>query len=430
MSNLKLAKTAKCDKPIQMLPYVLNFLTVNFVFWTVHLHNWWRFFGVPSMKPDFADLRAYTASVTCSQLGIDYLEINCDPWGRKIGLLEVYVPILKFLNLNESRTFIIGQTFQISLFISIYVIAYTLRLDLRKPKNASLMLITLLSPPVALLIERGNFEIFLFVFFTIAIFLIQANRKISAYLIIAFLSILKLYPIFFLILMLANRRIKNTKFQLFFGLLVSILSIMTMFYLLWGKLDNLLANSVSNGFWRTFGVTAIPRICVKGLNEMGVLNLNIDLNSSQYRLIGFLIFAILILVFSHLRSKGKTFGPNLSFLIEEKSFRSILVIFSVCMIFLSYFLISSFDYRMVYLIPLFLIGISQGIGEKKSAIRTYFTYGIPIVMWCQLFIWSSVFAQIPIFFAMAILIVNLAPTLKNDYFIGSRIKSFPGFNNL
>jgi hypothetical protein len=85
---------------------------------------------------------------------------------------------------------------------------------------------------------------------------------------------------------------------------------------------------------------------------------------------------------------------------------------------------------MVYLIPLFLIGLSQGERESKGAVLIYFAYGIPIVMWCQLFIWSSVFAQIPIIFTMATLIVNLATTLKNDYFIGSRIKKFPGFNNL
>jgi hypothetical protein len=414
-----LDKTVTNDKQIQIVPYVFNFFSVNLMYWIISAQDWWRLLRVPSMKPDFADLRAYTAPVTCSQLGIDYLETNCDPWGRKIGLLEVYVPMLQFLNLNESRTFIIGQTFQILLFISIYVIAYKLKLDLRKPKNASLMIITLLSPPVALLIERGNFEIILFVFFTIAIFLVQANRKISAYFILGFLSILKLYPVFFLMVLLANRRIRNTKFQLFFGLFIFGLSTITMSYLLWGKLDDLLANSVSNTFWRTFGVTVIPRIGIKALDEIDVFYFDLNLNSSQYRLIGFLIFAMLILVFSYLRSKGKTFGPNLSFLIEENSFRSILVIFSVCMVFLSYFLISSFDYRMVYLIPLFLIGISQGMGEKKSAIRTYFAYGVPIVMWCQLSIWSTVLTQIPIIFSMAILMINMASTLISDY-LGSR----------
>ena len=425
-----LDKTVTNNKPIQIVPYLVNFFVVNLMYWVIRAQDWWHYFGFFPMKPDFADLRAYTAQVTCSQLGINYLETNCDPWGRKIGLLEVYVPMLQFLNLNESRTFIIGQTFQILLFISIYVIAYRLKLDLKRLRIASLMIVALLSPPMAFLIERGQFEIILFVLFILAIFLIQSNKKNLAYLILGFLSLLKLYPIFFLILLLANRRIRNTKFQLFFGLLVSILSIMTMFYLLWGRLDNLLANSVSNGFWRTFGVTVIPRIGFKALDEIQVLYFDLNLNSSQYRLIGLLIFLAMVLILVYLRSKGKVFGPHLTNIIEEESIRSIFLIFSLCMVFLSYLLISSFDYRMVYLIPLFLIGLSQGERESKGAVLIYFAYGIPIVMWCQLFIWSSVFAQIPIIFTMATLIVNLATTLKNDYFIGSRIKKFPGFNNL
>jgi len=230
--------------------------------------------------------------------------------------------------------------------------------------------------------------------------------------------------------LLANRRIRNTKFQLFFGLFIFGLSTITMSYLLWGKLDDLLANSVSAGFSRTFGITAIPRVIVKALDETKVLNIDRELNSSQYRLIGVLIFLIIILTLTYLRSKGKGFGPNLTSFIEEESLRSIVLLFSLCMVFLSYMLISSFDYRMIYLIPLFLIGLSQDAGKKKSAITVYFAYGIPIVMWCQIFIWSSVLAQVPIILSLAIIIFHVSPIYLFDHVSSGWVKRLSRFSRL
>jgi len=429
MNNLNPKKIINKKKRVQLVPYIFNFIVVNCVYWIVSVQNWWHYFGFSPMKPTFADLRAYTAQVTCSQIGVNYLETNCDPWGRKIGLLEVYVPILEFFNLNESRTNIVGYTFEILLFISIYLTAYALKLNLRDPQNALLMIITLLSPPIALLIERGQFEIVLFAFFILAIFLFYANRKILSYFVLGFLAILKLYPIFFLIILFTNRKFKNTKFQLFSALLICLASTSIMFYVLWGKLDGLLANSVSNGFWRTFGVSAIPRICVKVLTYMQVFHVNIVLNSSQFRSIGILIFLSVLLFLYHSRRKGIVYGPNLSNVLEEKSLRALILLFSLSLIFLSYLLISSFDYRMVYLIPLFLLGLSQGAREKNSSMTTYFTYGIPIVMWCQLFIWSSILAQVPIIFAIASLVINAIPILLPNYLNIGWIKKFTKINN-
>ena len=127
----------------QIILYVSHFLIVNAIFWGVRILNWWHFFGFPPMNPDFADIRAFTAQVTCAQKGIDYFETNCDPWNRGIGSLSVYVPILKLFNLNESRTGLLGNTFQVVLFLSIYMVAYAIKLDLSKLKNGILMLFVL-----------------------------------------------------------------------------------------------------------------------------------------------------------------------------------------------------------------------------------------------------------------------------------------------
>ena len=410
-------------------PYVGNFVAVNVILWIIRAQNWWHFLGFPPMKPEFADLRAYTAQVTCAQHGINYLVTNCDPWGRKIGQLEIYVPILKFLNLNEARTNIVGNTFQVLLFISIYAAAYALQLDLRKPRNAFLMILILISPPFALLIERGQFEIILFVLIILAAFIIHRNRKIFAYLILGFLSIFKFYPIILLTFLLASRRIRNTKLQLFIGFFVFLVATGTIFYSVWGQIDSMQANSLSAGFWRTFGITVLPYLGVKALNGLHIFNYQFHIDLIQSHSIGMLIFVVAILILFYLRSQGKVFGPNLSALIEEGSLSSIFLLFSLCMVCISYFVVSSYDYRMIYMLPLFLLGLSQDNGERKNRLTIYFAYGIPFVMWCQVFIWTSALAQIPILVSMAMILFNVGPLLLSDYVGGNWAKRLGIFRN-
>lgn len=421
--------TMKKAGQIHFMSYAGHFLAVNVVFWIIRAQNWWHFFGFPPMKPDFSDLRAYTAQVTCAQNGINYLVTNCDPWGRKIGQLEIYVPILKFLNLNEARTNIVGNTFQVLLFISIYAAAYVLQLDLRKPKNAVLMILVLISPPFALLIERGQFEIILFGLIIFAVFIIHRDRKIFAYLILGFLSIFKFYPIILLTFLLASRRIRNTKFQLFFGFLVFLVATGTIIYSVWGQLDSMQANSLSTGFWRTFGITVLPYLGVKAVNGLHVFNYQFHIDLIQSHSIGMLIFVVVILILFYLRSQGKVFGPNLTSLIEEGTARSMILLFSLCMVCISYFVVSSYDYRMVYVVPLFLIGLSQDKGEKRNRLTIYFAYGIPLIMWCQVFIWTSAFAQIPIIVSMAMILFNTGPLLLSDYVRPNWAKRLGTFRN-
>ena len=146
-----------------MTPYLVNFLAVNIFYWIVRFENWWQFFGFRPMTPDFADLRAYTSAVSCSQQGINYLVENCDPWGRKIGLLNIYVPILKFFNFNEDYTSLIGNSMQVLLFLTVFLLAYVLHINLGKLRNCILIFILLVSPPIALLVAQGQLEIILFV---------------------------------------------------------------------------------------------------------------------------------------------------------------------------------------------------------------------------------------------------------------------------
>lgn len=407
---------------IRVLPYLSHFIVVNVIFWGVRALNWWHFFNFGPMKPDFADLRAYTSQVTCAQKGIDYLEINCDPWDRSIGLLGVYVPLLKFFNMNESRTAVLGNSFQLALFLSIYAVAYALKLDLGKLKNAILLLLAMTSPPIAIAVERGQFEIVILVLTILAGFLLYAKKQYFVYLIFGFLSVIKIYPVIVLTLLLANRSIKKSIRQLLFGFIVLIISSVIIFSAISAQADNLPTSALSVGFFRTFGVTVLPYISVKFLKDTEFLSANFNFSLMQAHTLGMFFTFFVILIFCFLRIRKKVFGPNLTPLIEEKSLRSMFILLSLSMVYICYFIVSSYDYRMIYLLPLFLVGLAEDDGKKKSKLTNYFVYGIIFVMWSQVNVWTSVLAQFPILVALILVLFNIGPVLQSHYAIPLWIK--------
>ena len=400
---------------IRVLPYLSHFVVVNAIFWGVRVLDWWHFFNFGPMKPDYADLRAYTSQVTCAQKGIDYLEINCDPWERSIGLLGVYVPLLKFFNLNESRTAVLGNAFQVLLFLSIYAVAYALKLDLSKLKNIILLLLVMTSPPIAIAVERGQFEIVILVLTILAGFLLYAKKQYFVYLIFGFASVLKIYPIIVLALLLANRSIKKSPRQLLFGFIVFVSSSVMIFSAINAQTDNLLASARSVGFDRTFGVTMLPYLSVRFLQGAALLSSNFSFSLMHAHALGMFFTFFLILIIYFLRIKKKVFGPNLTQLIEEKSLRSMFILFSLSMVYICYFVVSSYDYKMIYLLPLFLVGLAEDHGEKKGKLTNYFVYGIIFVMWSQVFIWTSALSQILILVTLILVLFNIGPVLQSHY---------------
>ena len=412
---------------IRVLPYLSHFVAVNAIFWGVRVLNWWHFFNFGPMKPDFADLRAYTSQVTCAQKGIDYLEINCDPWGRGIGLLGVYVPLLKFFDLNESRTAIVGNAFQVLLFLSIYAVAYALKLDLSKFKNAILLLLAMTSPPIAIAVERGQFEIIILVLSILAGFLLYAKKQYFVYLIFGFLSVLKIYPIIVLTLLLANRSIKKSIRQLLFGFIVFVISSVMIFSAINAQANNLPNNWRSHGFFRTFGVTVLPYLSVKFLQDTELLSANFSFSLMQAHALGMFFTFFLMLIIYFLRINKKVFGPNLTPLIEEKSLRSMFILLSLSMVYICYFVVSSYDYRMIYLLPLFLVGLATDDGKKKSELTNYFVYGIIFVMWSQVFIWTSALSQVLIFVTLILVLFNIGSVLQSHYASPLWIKKYRYF---
>ena len=230
---------------------------------------------------------------------------------------------------------------------------------------------------------------------------------------------LKFYPIILLGLLLASRRIKNTTTQIIFGLLVLISSTGSIIYTLRGELNHTayspLSASLSEGYWRTFGVTVPPYLGIKTINDLNILESKIHFSRIQVQSFGFLIIVVVALILLFFHSRGKVFGPNVSLIIEEGTLRSIVLLFSLCLTCISYFLLSSYDYRMIYAVPLFLIGLAQESEKRKNKLIGYFVYGILFIMWAQIFIWTSALAQAPILVSFVLVLFNIRRALISDF---------------
>jgi hypothetical protein len=397
-------------------PYVVHFTIVNAFFWVIRLKNWWHFFGVTAMKPEFADLRAYTAPVSCAQNGVNFIEENCDPWDRNIGGLRTWVPIFRFFNLNESRTFAMGLAMQILLLASIYCITYLFRINLSAQRNFSLMLLLLLSPPLALVIERGQTESLFFVSIAFVGFLLNRNQKYFAFLILGALAILKYYPILILILSVINQEAKNSKKQVIFGCFFLTLSATYISYMLdSGELLAIKNSTINAGFSHIFGITATVNFVTMVINKIRVFPVLMSLTGTETQLIGLVAFCSITLIFMLLQSRGVIRKMNLSFLDTGGHDQSEILTVSFFMVYISYFIVTSYDYRMIYLIPFFILGLERSGKKSEDHTQLDFSYGILLLMWAQINLTTSIIGQFIFLFLFAFILASSWEMISRRY---------------
>jgi hypothetical protein len=184
-----------------------------------------------------------------------------------------------------------------------------------------------------------------------------------------------------------------------------------VFFSLWNEGVDLWASTLAGSPWRIFGIVAVPFILIRGFNLLTFFPNNLELSASQAQFIGTAFFIFILIVLRMLWSGGKIFKPDLSYLLKKETFTSYVLLFSLCLVYLSYFLVSSCDYRMVYLAPIFLIGLTQVDVQEKKLIGNYLVYGTIIAMWAQVNNWTSAAVQFPILFIMAVTLCNIAPIL-------------------
>jgi hypothetical protein len=150
----------------------------------------WAIWKIPPMSMSFSDLRNLTGGSESLALGYDPLYYNPqDPWQRPLNQPRLVQHILRFTQINQNHTVIIGILFGI-LFLTGIFIAFR-KLD----KPSAIIISFLIFSPVAVLgVERGNHD--LLMFFLVALALFLADRAWISLSILLLASFIKLFPVF------------------------------------------------------------------------------------------------------------------------------------------------------------------------------------------------------------------------------------------
>jgi hypothetical protein len=333
---------------------------MQYFYWPV-LRTW----GIKGVL-DFSDLNSVLGSADCYRLiGFRIYEY---PIGHECAYNygSWLMKTIQLLNLRESHTWLIGWFFLIlvSLIISLLVIKLSKRFDLKL--IASMIFI---SPPVMLLLERGNLDILIFILVLFAGY-IASKDKPNLVMTILILSLLyKFYTlglVFFHLLLLRSR----TKFLVW----IVILALATWQVLL----DLGRGPGLINIQWASFGSP------VFGI-YLGYLGIQIPFVLSI--VLGWCLLALASFIFATERTTLKNilnsckelqFDSRGAYLI----FMSLIIVQTFC-----YLFGMSFDYRLIFMATANVLLISQSQLSKRSS-RI-------LGMWTVLIMWLS-FNVIPL----------------------------------
>ena len=389
-SKLASINPVKFYKLFELAKYQLLY----FLFFAIQQNLSWpllKFFGWRG-PIIFWDTNAVLASADCySSLGLAVFNAaDGDPCTGYIygsNLLR----LLAFLNLGGIRATLFGWTFLIVLAIIFGFLTFLL-----KPVGfykASLLYLIFISPPIFLLIERGNFDSLIFIFFFTAVILHSYGYKFISFFIILTISTWKFYTFPLAILMLFA--IKKTYLRLigsalFFLGIIQVLKDLSF-------IPNI-SVAVADG---SFGV----QVWGSYLNR---LSIPIDILSSY--VFGVSLFVITLCSLLFFKSKivldtrvFSDFGAKQRF--SSSLFQSSFVVFFSC-----YMVGINYDYRLIFLSTASIGFILLGNNFQKLE----FAQGLVLILTivCMWFSYNSNLLQPVGDFAMIILIciftVNLA----------------------
>ena len=127
----------------------------------------------------FLDTDAILAAIDCHRLGIDVYAVPnpCDPIGRP----HVYPPLwlhLDHLSVGRGDLNVIGLTLDLLFFVALAVLP-----PVCNRTGAALFLCAIVSPSVALALERANNDVLMFVLGTMAgrLVLRRSSLRLAAY---------------------------------------------------------------------------------------------------------------------------------------------------------------------------------------------------------------------------------------------------------
>lgn len=247
---------------------------------------------------------------------------------------------LGLFKLNESHTDFISWIFIIA--FSVLASAVTGVLTSKHGLKMGLVSLALfISPPVALLLERGNFDVVMSAAIYFSVWLAQKKWQVPAMLVILLSALIKFYtlPLAFL----ASFTLFRGKARLLFLTLTGLTSI----YLIYEYLARSLWFPDDPG--ASFGISTLPL----WLNfVLDYLHVPFEFSKTERLLVGVVVLGLTIALFRRLTWAMPHWLPRANQLTPEKL--GLPYVFSLCVFLSCYFAGTNYDYRMT---SWFILGI-------------------------------------------------------------------------
>ena len=316
----------------------------------------------------FADWSAVLGANICKEMGYNvYLKNPCDQWGRThvYGDILLYFPYVeKFKNFY----FLVLP----AIINCIFVITVLSSFRFKNFKTYFTTTIMLFSFPVILALERGQFDVLIFI---LMVLIAYFKNRIFNFIILVFVTISKFYPIVLGIILFFEKNLK----KIFINLLIFLITISLIFFIQSDQMIKIFENRGQSAGWGVYEFSFI-----------GTVNFfkksNFLVNNTNYSIF---IFVLLLLIPSAIffaRITKYFFKERISNIINYNFFEDRLYILSSVIIFFCYFSFSNFVYREIFfigLLPWILKIKESNLGQKFFSIYYYliiikFLFSTPI----------------------------------------------------
>jgi hypothetical protein len=308
------------------------------------------------MFPPFADMRWITATSEC---GVDLPDLvsgrafGCDPYGRGgIGYPPMSIQLARLLGVTGSHTGLIGLSTGMALVVLLLV---QLRQMVPIPWQRDLAgAVILIGFPVELALERANVDIVLFLLMASLAAALASKRVylLPICLGLAFVLVAgKIYPFFGLcawlaLAMLGRSKVEPAKIAVLFGAVLGLASFLPWYIAHAGGVPNPDNPIISHGF---FAIPQYDFVRKFAANSPGTIKFAIE---SAIFFVKLIFFAIPFI--TSVRCDMAThFRHFLGDRFDVYSTRFFLIFMELTGLtwLACYFLIGSYDYRMIYALP-------------------------------------------------------------------------------
>ena len=327
----------------------------------------WELWNIPTLNPEFADLRTITGGAESKEMGYDpMIENPGDPWNRPMNYPRIWQSLYWF-GIDRDHTFIIGIIL-IVLFVAGLLLFFKRRAIL---SENILLLLAIFSPAVMLTVERGNIDMLMFFLISLAVFLIRKETsysRVAAFISILIAFVLKLYPVFAILIFLKEKREVFIKYFIAIFFLAFVYAIATYTDLV------LIFKNTPKDAYLSYGLDVLWTFFYRQNETLGIIA----------ELLSYLLF-ILMMIFSlinfYLEGTIKKFENT----------RAIHGFRAGAAIFIATFLLgNNFDYRLIFL----LFVLPQMFTFLKSPIKSLSRISLVIVICIFISMWHLVISRI------------------------------------